>query len=837
VIAQGYAMGKARLVMQAKAHFEEMNRGRSRIVVTELPYQTNKTALIERIATLARDAKIEGITDLRDESDRTGMRIVIELTRNADPKDVLKDLFKYTPLQQTFGMQMLALVDGQPRLLSLKRALHLFIQHREVIIRRRSEYELAKARARAHIVEGLLKALDILDEVIATIRRSQTVETARNNLVKNFKFTEIQAQAILDMQLRRLAALERKKLKDEYDELLARIAYLEDLLAHPEKILAVIRQELLDQKEKYGDARRTQIVDRTKGTLTTTDLIPQQDVWVTLSAEGELRRHDVTRLGESALRQMAKYGEVAMVTANTRDFLYLFCRDGRCAKVQIHELPQNGSPKHVADLSEFTRRDMITAALSIPRISADQAQGYLFLATALGEVKRVAVADVVSNNNAEFPVMAVDPKDRLGWVFPTPGEQDVMLVTAEGQSIRFHEEDVRSMGLPAGGVAGIKLKKKDLVIHAQLVDSSGEGVVVTMTTQGYAKRSALSEYSRQGRNGSGIITHKPTTRTGLVVAAMLLEPTVGDEELIAVISAKRQVKPLPVGAIPVMGRGVQGKQVVEFAKSDLVSALQRISESPAPNGTDPFFGNGTGFSTPPSTNGSSDSSGSTPAHTNGTTDGAADKPTARTTKAKNIANRPSKRQAVKAKTTEASPRHRAAVPSENTGKGRALPPREATGKARKSRVGSGATATEATVQQGTLLDLSADNEQQPSANTPTAEKQPAQEAAQTTVERSRRRAKATPAAKATKGAAATSRKSTSAAATAPLPLKMVASQGQEKRSALRSVAPDAKGRANQTAKTDTAGSTTDTGGRTKKRATKTLAATAAVAEPKGRRAK
>ncbi|MEZ4617686.1 MAG: DNA topoisomerase (ATP-hydrolyzing) [Caldilineaceae bacterium] len=318
VIAQGYSMGKARLVMQAKAHFEEMSRGRSRIVVTELPYQTNKTALIERIASLARDAKIEGITDLRDESDRTGMRIVIELTRNADPKDILKDLFKYTPLQQTFGMQMLALVDGQPRLLSLKRALHLFVQHREEIIRRRSEYDLAKARDRAHIVEGLLKALDILDEVIDTIRRSQTVETARNNLVKNFKFTEIQAQAILDMQLRRLAALERKKLKDEHDELLARIAYLEDLLAHPEKILAVIREELLAQKEKYGDARRTQIVDRTKGTLTTTDLLPQQEVWVTVSADGELRRQDVSKPSVAIMRQLAKHGQVAMLTANTR---------------------------------------------------------------------------------------------------------------------------------------------------------------------------------------------------------------------------------------------------------------------------------------------------------------------------------------------------------------------------------------------------------------------------------------------------------------------------------------------------------------------------------------
>ncbi len=592
VIAQGYAMGKARLIMQAKAHFEEMSRGRSRIVVTELPYQTNKTALIERIASLARDAKIEGITDLRDESDRTGMRIVIELTRNADAKDVLKDLFKYTPLQQTFGMQMLALVDGQPRLLSLKRALHLFVQHREEIIRRRSEYDLAKARDRAHIVEGLLKALDILDEVIATIRRSQTVETARNNLVKNFAFSEIQAQAILDMQLRRLAALERKKLKDEYDELLARIAYLEDLLAHPEKILAVIREDLLAQKEKYGDARRTQIVDRTKGTLTTTDLLPQQEVWVTVSADGELRRQDVTRPTVSTMRQMAKHGQVAMLTANTRDWLYLFCRDGRCTRVAIHEIPQNGSPKHVAELSDFTRRDAITAAISIPRISASEASGYLFLATMLGDVKRVAVADLISTIANEFPVIAVTEKDRLGWVLPTQGKQDVMLITAEGQSIRFNEEDVRSMGLAAGGVGGIKLKKKDIVVHADLIDPSGEGTVLTMTEQGYAKRSELAEYSRQGRNGGGIVTHKPTSRTGLVATALLLGATTGEEELVAIVTAKHQVLPLPVAEIPVMGRGVQGKSVVELAKGDQVSVIKRISDSTAPTTLNPSSGNG-----------------------------------------------------------------------------------------------------------------------------------------------------------------------------------------------------------------------------------------------------
>ncbi len=272
-VSLGYATGRARLILQAKAHFEEMSRNRSRIVVTELPYQTNKTTLIERIASLVRDGKIEGIVDLRDESDRTGMRIVIELTRNVQPKSILEALFKYTPLQQTFGMQMLSLVDGEPRTLPLKRMLQLFVQHRQVIVRRRSEYDLARARAREHILAGLLKALDILDEVIATIRKSQRVDTARTNLMKNFGFTEIQAQAILDMQLRRLAALERKRLQDEYKEVVKQIAYLEDLLAHPEKMLAVIKEELLAIKEKYGDARRTQIVERTKGTLTSTDLL------------------------------------------------------------------------------------------------------------------------------------------------------------------------------------------------------------------------------------------------------------------------------------------------------------------------------------------------------------------------------------------------------------------------------------------------------------------------------------------------------------------------------------------------------------------------------------
>jgi DNA gyrase subunit A len=574
VIAQSYSVGRSRLVMQAKAHFEEMSRGRSRIVVTELPYQTNKVALIERIASLVRDGKIEGITDLRDESDRAGMRMVIELTRNVEPKVVLADLFKQTPLQQTFGLQMLALVDGEPRTLSLKRMLQLFVQHRQEIIRRRSEYDLKRARERAHILEGLLRALDILDQVIDTIRRSQNAETARNNLVSNFKFTEIQAQAILDMQLRRLAALERRKLQEEHKELLKQIAYLEDLLAHPAKILGVIKEDLLAIKEKYGDARRTQIVDRTKGTLTTTDLLPDQEVWVTVSANGDLRRQDTARASATGLRQVGKGSEVALLTANTRDYLYLFARDGRCRRVSIHEIPQSGEDKHLAELTDFSRRDAITAALTLPRTG--NTEGYLFMVTEQGMVKRVTLADfMAASASADLSVMNVEEKDKLVGVFTTAGEQEVMLVSNEGQSIRFAEEDARSMGLAAGGVGGMRLKKGYGVIYAAPVDPEGE--LLTITAQGYAKRTPLSEYSSQGRNGGGIVTHKLTSRTGAVTAALLIGST--PPEALIVVPRKGSIQSVELEEVPVMGRGVQGKQIVNIGDTNPVVALRGIWSS------------------------------------------------------------------------------------------------------------------------------------------------------------------------------------------------------------------------------------------------------------------
>ncbi len=570
-IAQGYATGRARLVVQAKAHFEEMSRSRSRIVVTELPYQTNKTNLLERIATLVRDGKLEGITDLRDESDRTGMRIVIELTRTVEPTAVLAELFKYTPMQQTFGVSMLALVNGEPRTLSLKRMLQLFIEHRREIVRRRSEYDLARALSRAHIVEGLLRALDILDEVIDTIRRSQRVETARTNLMNNFKFSEVQAQAILDMPLKRLAALERKRLQEEYDALQTLIAYLQDLLEHPEKILGVIRQEMLDIREKHGDRRRSQIVERTKGTLTTTDLLPDQKVWISVGANGEIRRQAFAGIDSSTLRQVGANAATALLTANTREQLYIFTTDGRCRRVGIHEIAQDET-KHAADLTDLTRRDGVAACLPLPRLTSQEATGSLFLVTLGGSVKRISLADLVASAAADPDVIRVEGKDKLGWVFPTTGTGEVILVTARGQAIRFREEDVRSAGLAAGGIGGMKVKKGDQIVAACALDPNGE--LVTVTGEGYVKRTPLSEYSVQGRNGGGIVAHKLTARTGFITGAAVLS---AESEYVVFGTGKGIARPIAVADIPASGRSTQGQQVAVPVQNDRITSAQAVA--------------------------------------------------------------------------------------------------------------------------------------------------------------------------------------------------------------------------------------------------------------------
>ena len=573
LIAQSYALGKGRFVIQAKAHLEEMSRNRNRIVVTELPYMTNKTRLLERIAELVREGRLEGISDLRDESDRAGMRIAIELTRTVDAQQILNELFRLTPMQQTFSVSLLALVDGEPRMLSLKKILLHYIDHRREIIRRRTEFDLTRARARAHIIEGLLIALKNLDEVIQIIRSSRTTETARVNLMKRFQLSEIQAQAILDMPLKRLAQLERQKLEQEYKDLLRLIAQLEALLASPAKILALIQDELRELKATYGDARRTQIVERAKGKMTANDLLPDQDVWLTVSREGLIARRPYEELKPDALRALAPSADLALLRANTRHYLALFSRDGRAARLGLHQVNE-GAGSHWADLSGFTRRDRMTAVVTIAReLNGDC---HLVLVSRQGKIKRVALTDFLDSVNLEpVVVFNLDDKDELGWVMLAQGSQTLLLATRQGQAIRFKDEEVRPMGLAAGGVNAIKLAAKDQVIYAGLAPAEAE--LLTATELGYLKRSALTEFPIQGRAGSGVVAHGLNARSGELAQAAV----VAAESLLAVGASPASWHVVALADAPLAGRNTQGKALLPLARVEKVTGLLVVKRDSA----------------------------------------------------------------------------------------------------------------------------------------------------------------------------------------------------------------------------------------------------------------
>ncbi len=568
-VRAAYAVGRGRFTVQAKAHIEEMSRSRHRIVVTELPYQTNKTNLIERIASLVRDGRIEGIVDLRDESDRRGMRLVIELTRTVEPREVLGQLFRLTPLQNTFGMNMVALVDGEPRLLSLKKALQHYIEHRREIVTRRSRFDLERARHRAHVLEGLRIALANLDEVIAIIRRSRTVDSARKNLRRRFKLTEVQAQAILDMPLRRLASLERKKIDQEYKETKKLIRQLQSLLRSQKKILAVVKEELLALKQRYGDARRTQIVERERGELTTRELIPDEDVLITITRRGYVRQGPPAK----ARTLTAGRGKDVVVHcwhANSRDYLYLFTTDGWVTRWPVHQLPSlevkpGGAP--LAELSPLLKDRTLAAVLVLPH-DASQATGYLLTVTRKGKVKRSSLAELVSEAaKGDVVVMNVDDADELAWVHVSSGKQEIILVTEQGKAIRFAENDVRPMGLAAGGVLGIKLSADDRLVGADLVKSRANLLVVTRA--GYGKWTALTEYPTQKRYGSGVVTCNLSARSGELVGARVVK---GQDE-VWMISARGKVKRLRVRNFPRVGRAARGKVVWKLAEGDRVADL------------------------------------------------------------------------------------------------------------------------------------------------------------------------------------------------------------------------------------------------------------------------
>ena len=587
-LANAYATGKGRITVRAKVHVEEMGRNKSRIVITELPYQVNKTNLLTRIADLHRNGKLEGLTDLRDESDRTGIRIILETTRNVTVEDTLADLYRLTPLQGTFSINMVALVDGEPRVLNLKQVLRYYVEHRLEIIRRRSEYDRAKAQERAHILEGLLKALDHLDEVIAIIRKSRNVDTARQNLIKRFKFSPEQTQAILDMPLRRLAALERKKIQDEFKEKTKLIKELTTLLESPTKMRGQVKAELEAVLEKYSDRRRSRIVDMLDGDVTVPkDLVPDESTWVMLGEKGTVARSTSTNVG----RISGKMDEMPLLLAkaNTRDLLYLFAADGKATCMAIHQLPassQFGDGTHWAELTAFTRRNNIVAAVVIPAEVYQAGEGFLTMATLGGSVKRVRVEDLPGVTSDIFPVIRIDKGDSLGWARLTLGDDDIILGTAAGQAIRFSETKVRSMGLAAGGIAGIKLKgDEDGVVAMEL--ARPDMMIWSITDDGLAKATSIDEFPSQGRNGQGVVCLKlpkgsmemVTLVVGDVNTRLLIKMTTGmvkPHELKQAKVGSRSIKPSSVAKVGPRSR-VAG--VVGF-----VDTAQEVEQKSGENG-------------------------------------------------------------------------------------------------------------------------------------------------------------------------------------------------------------------------------------------------------------
>ena len=583
-IAAAYATGRGRVVMRAKAHIDHSDRQNCfAVYVTELPYQVNKAALIEKIADHVRSGRLQGIHDLRDESDRTGMRIVIDLKRDAQPKKVLNNLYKHTAMQQTFGVNMVALVDGeQPRVLSLKRSMQLYIEHRQEVITRRTEFELARARRRAHILEGLKIALDNLDEIIATIRSSRTAESARNNLMRNFSLSEVQATAILDMQLRRLSALERRKVDEEYDDLVKEINRLETLLASETQILDVIKSDLVDLKEKYGDVRRSRIVDAI-GDLTDEDLIPEVDVVVTLTQRGYVKRlpNDTYRTqrrggrGVTGLKMTEQDDIQHLITASTHDSLLFFTSRGRVYQLKVHELPDAGRTAKgmpVVNLISLESDEHITALMPIRDFDDG---GYLFFCTRNGRVKRTTVDQFSSVRSTGLIAVGLDEEDELAWVRKSHGGGDIILVTRKGKAIRFSEEDVRPMGRPAAGVIGIRMDDDDRVVAAEIVNGDEDNAaLLTVSTRGLGKRTVLDEYRQQGRGGQGVTAMKLPAGAKIAGAAV-----VNDDADAMLISTEGVVIRIPVSQISVIGRATQGVAVMRVKKDTEIASLTVFTES------------------------------------------------------------------------------------------------------------------------------------------------------------------------------------------------------------------------------------------------------------------
>ncbi len=579
-IRKAYHTGKGSVTMRAKAQIETLTNGKNRIVVTEIPYNVNKARLIERIAELHRDKKIEGISDLRDESDRTGMRIVIELRRDANANVLLNKLYKFTPLQQNFSINMLALVDGRPKVLNLKQMLHHYILHQVEVIVRRTKFDLAKAEARAHIVEGLLKALDIIDEVIETIRSSPTTEEARNRLMERFGFTEVQAQHILDMQLRRLTALEREKLQEEYNDLMDRIAYYRAVLGSEKMQYDVIKQELGEIKKRFADPRRTRITAE-EGEIDVEDLIADEDVVVTISHTGYIKRTPLNtyraqkRGGRGILGATTKDQDFiqSIFTTTTHHFMLFFTDRGRVYRIKCHEIPEASRQARgtaMVNLLQLQPGEKVQTVIPVKEVPNQES--YLFFATRKGIVKKTALSEFENVRSSGIIAIKLDEDDGLLGVRLTNGNAEIILVSSSGYALRFHEQEVRAMGRDTRGVKGMSLTSEDdEVIGMDVVDPDADLLVVT--SKGVGKRTPLSEYPTYGRGARGVITIKlvPEKHGRLIAIQTVLE---GNDLIL--VSEQGILIRIPVAGIQRYGRATQGVQLMNLDPNDSVAAVAQV---------------------------------------------------------------------------------------------------------------------------------------------------------------------------------------------------------------------------------------------------------------------
>ncbi|GGE83262.1 DNA gyrase subunit A [Priestia taiwanensis] len=574
-IRKAFETGKGSIILRAKVEIEEKSNGRQTIIVSEIPYQVNKAKLVEKIAELVRDKKIDGITDLRDESDRNGMRIVIEVRRDANANVLLNNLYKHTTLQTSFGINLLALVDGVPKVLNLKQCLYHYLEHQKVVITRRTQFELEKAEARAHILEGLRIALDHIDEVIALIRGSKTTDIAKEGLMTKFGLSERQAQAILDMRLQRLTGLEREKIEEEYNELLTLIAELKAILADEEKVLEIIREELLEIKERYADERRTEIMLGGFESIEDEDLIPEQNIVITLTHNGYIKRLPVStyrsqRRGGRGIQGMGTNDDdfvEHLLTTSTHDTLLFFTNKGKVYRAKGYEIPEysrtaKGLP--IINLLEIDKGEWVNAIIPVQEFKDD---GYLFITTKKGIAKRSPLSAFANIRTNGLIAVGLREDDEVISVRLTDGTKDIIIGTSNGMLIRFHEEDVRSMGRTASGVKAISLREEDIVVGMEVVEPNMQ--VLSVTQNGFGKRTPIDEYRLQSRGGKGIKTINVTEKNGPLIS---VKGVTGEEDLM-LITASGVIIRTPMEDISTTGRNTQGVKLMKVDEKTEVSTV------------------------------------------------------------------------------------------------------------------------------------------------------------------------------------------------------------------------------------------------------------------------